>query len=261
MDDFRDDREPAVAKSRALQQGLERAVITVMTEFDAGHVEGDGVGGQLFGRGKDELRPRVEEALDEPRRRQAVHVRPGTGGPTAAVEGLEVEPARRRAGLGRSRHAALRGFPGPQRLLAPRCVEEVDVGQAVELARQPRQLFRRARPPARAELPVAVGEDRIVGVACLVKETDHLRLLHVLDAVDLEKGRLAPVLLNLLRQPLELLVSVRRERQKVGAALERDGAERPQPAPSADAEARGARRQAQQEKDPWLKHVFRTYNT
>jgi hypothetical protein len=41
-----------------------------------------------------------------------------------------------------------------------------------------------------------------------MEEPDDLGLFHVLHAVHLEEGRLAPVLLDLLGEPLELLVAV-----------------------------------------------------
>src|SRR5207245_1781229 len=83
-----------------------------------------------------------------------------------------MEASRRRAGFERSCHAPLCRLPGTQRLLASGGIEEVDVGQAVKLARQPRELLGRARPLGRAQLPVAVRQGRVVRVAGLVEEPD-----------------------------------------------------------------------------------------
>ena len=178
VDDLGDGRQPAVAKPRAVKQCLERAVIPLVAELDARHVEGDRVGWQLVDRCEDELGRGIEEALDEPRGSDTVNVRPRAGGPAAALESLEVQPSRRPgAGLGQSCHPPLRRFPGTQRLLAARGFEEVDVAQAIQLAREPRQLFGRPRPLGRAELPVAVREGRVVGVAGLMEEPDDLGLL------------------------------------------------------------------------------------
>src|SRR5215813_5640830 len=82
VDDLGNRRQAAVAKSRAVQQGLEGAVISVVAELDAGHVEGDGARRHLIGSGKVELGLRVEKALDEPGGGDAVHVRPRASDPS-----------------------------------------------------------------------------------------------------------------------------------------------------------------------------------
>ena len=115
--------------------------------------------------------------------------------------------------MGWSCHTPLCRFSGTQRLLAPRGIEEVDVDQTIQFSRQPRQFLDRARPLGRAELPVAVRQGRIVRVAGLVEEPDDLGLFHVLHAVHFEERGFAPVLLDLLGEPLELLVAVGRIRQ------------------------------------------------
>jgi len=79
-------------------------------------------------------------------------------------------------------------------------------------------------------------------VAHLLEQADELRLLHVLDAVDPEQGRVAAVTLDFLGEPLELLVAVARVGKQIGPALQGNGPERAEPAPRAHAQARRARR-------------------
>jgi hypothetical protein len=67
------------------------------------------------------------------------------------------------------------------------------------------------------------------------------------DLLDADQRGVAALALDLLRQPLEVLVAVRRVRQQVRRALQRDGAEAAQPAPHAHAQARRRRRQPHQQ--------------
>jgi len=101
-------------------------------------------------------------------------------------------------------------FARPLGLLPPRRLEEVDLGDPAHLAREPGQLLGEPRPAALEQLPVALGEGRVVLVAGLLEQAHHVRPLHVLDPVHAEQGGLAPVALDLLREPLKLLVVVRR---------------------------------------------------
>jgi hypothetical protein len=85
-------------------------------------------------------------------------------------------------------------------------------------------------------------------VAGLLELAHHVRLLHVLDAVDAQQGGLAAIALNLLREPLELLVPVRGVGQEVGRALERHRAQPSKPPPGAHPQARRAWGKTQQQK-------------
>ena len=129
-------------------------------------------------------------------------------------------------------------------------VEEVDVANALVVLGEPGQLPVDARArggglplESLEHLAVARGELPVVRVARLVEQANDVRPAHVLDLLDADQGRLAPLALDLLGKPLEVLVTVRRVRQQVGRALERDGAQRAQPAPHAHAQARRGRRQ------------------
>src|SRR5438094_891479 len=61
--------------------------------------------------------------------------------------------------------------------------------------------------------------------------------------------RLASVSLDVLREPLEVLVAVRRVGEQVGGALEGDGPERAEPSPHPNAQARRRRRQPDQQQE------------
>jgi hypothetical protein len=91
-----------------------------------------------------------------------------------------------------------------------------------------------------------------------VKQLDHLARAHVLDLLDAEEGCLAPCPLDLLGQPLEELVVVGRVGKQVDRPLERDGADRAEPAPHAYAQARGIRRQANYEEKKLAVHCVST---
>ena len=67
-----------------------------------------------------------------------------------------------------------------------------------------------SRTAALEQLAIALGQIRVVLIARVLKEADHIRRLHVLDAVHAQQRGVATVALDLLRQPLELLVAIRR---------------------------------------------------
>jgi hypothetical protein len=64
--------ERRVAETRAPDQRLEGAVLSLVPELGADRVERDRVWRELLGRGEEELGLRVDEAPDEPGRRDAV---------------------------------------------------------------------------------------------------------------------------------------------------------------------------------------------
>jgi hypothetical protein len=82
-----------------------------------------------------------------------------------------------------------------------------------------------------------------------VEESQHVGRSHVLDLLDADEGGVPAVPLDLLGQPLEVLVALRRVRQQVGGPLERDGAERAEAAPHSHAQTRRGGRQFDQEQE------------
>jgi len=76
-------------------------------------------------------------------------------------------------------------------------------------------------------------------VARLVEQARDVLPVDVFDLLDANQRRLPALALELLRERLELSVPRRGIRQEVRRALERPGAERSEPAPDTDAEARG----------------------
>src|SRR5439155_685268 len=72
VDDLRDELDPPVLEPESLDQRLERAVLAVMPEIRAEHVEGDALAGGIRRIREGKLRVGIAEALDEPGRRDAV---------------------------------------------------------------------------------------------------------------------------------------------------------------------------------------------
>src|SRR5262252_5150991 len=74
--DLRDGSDAPVLEAEAPDEGLERAVLAVVAEVRAENIERDALARSVGGVGEGKLRVRVTEALDEPRRRDPVNVRP-----------------------------------------------------------------------------------------------------------------------------------------------------------------------------------------
>ena len=184
-------------------------------------------------------------------------MRAGARDPAPPLERGEIDG---RGRPGRSsppgRGPGLDRFPRSLRLPAPGRREEVDLGDPARLAREPAQLLGEARPAALQKLPVPLGEGGVVLVARLLEQAHHLRLRHVLDAIHAEQCRLAPVTLDLLGEPLELLVPVGRVGEEVGRAPERHCAQPPEPPPGAHAQAGRPRGKAQQQEEPGVQHML-----
>src|SRR5262249_23292917 len=87
----------------------------------------------------------------------------------------------------------------------------------------------------------------IVEIARLVEQAEYVVLADVLDLLDANQRRFSTLALDLLGEPLKVLVPLRRIGQQVGGAFERDGTERPQSTPHAHAKARGGGRQPHQQ--------------
>src|SRR5712691_1126162 len=118
------------------------------------------------------------------------------------------------------RETHLHGLAGALGLALGRSVEEIDIAKPVHFAAEPAQLLGEPRPAALEEPPIALGQRGIVGIARFLEEPDHVGLLHVLDLVHLEQGGLTAVLLDLLGEPLKLLVAVGGEGKEIGRALD-----------------------------------------
>src|SRR5260370_13387995 len=146
-------------------------------------------------------------------------------------------------------------------------IEEVELPHLLEILLELGQV-RMAPWPRRGGLPlerlhqlaVARGELPVVGVAGLLEQANDVRAAHVLDLIDAEQDRLAPLALDLLTKPLELLVIVRSVRKEVHRALQGDGAQGPKAAPHADAQAGRGGRKAYYAQEELGIHSF-TYET
>src|SRR6266540_6402240 len=99
VDDLADHPHPAILDAEPLDQGLERAVLAVMTEVGAEDVERDSLAGDIGGVGKGKLRVRIAETLDEPRGGDPIDVGSWARDPRAASRGkrrtMAPDPGRR----------------------------------------------------------------------------------------------------------------------------------------------------------------------
>ena len=258
MDDLGELGEAPVAEPAALHERLERAVLSLVTELGAEGVERDRVAGELLRPREEELGRGIHEAPDEPRRGDPVHVGARARHPAPAAKRLERDGAlRRRRGAGRM-EPHLDRLPEPLDLLPARRVEEVDPAHAPDLPCEPRQLalVPRGAAPARlrlealGDLAVACGERPVLLLPRLLEAADDLGARHVLDLVHVQQRRLAPALLHFLREPLELLEVLRRERQDVDRLLQRHRPERAELPPHPDPQARRVRGHGHQQDQP-----------
>ena len=248
-----------------LYQRLEGAVLALVAELHARGVERDRVLGELRRRREDELGLGIDEALDQPRRRDAVDMRPRPRDPAPPAKLGEIERRARFAagGFGTS-GAHGDGLLETPDLRAAGGVEEVDVADTLMVLGQARQLVPHAGTgggglalEALEQLAVARGELPVLPVARLVEEPQHVVRRHVLDLLDPNEGGVSALPLDLLGEPLEVLVPLRHVRQQVGRPLQRHRAEGPQAAPHAHAQARRGGREPDQQEEERVVHVSR----
>src|SRR5690242_15113913 len=117
-----------VPQPRLLDERLERAVLAPVTQLDARGIEGNRVGRKRGRRREHEHRLGIDEALDEPGRREAVHVGPRPGDPASAAHPGEIEDRTRlRRGVLRASCTHGDGLLETPDLGARGGVEEVDV--------------------------------------------------------------------------------------------------------------------------------------
>src|SRR5262249_13812396 len=189
----------------------------------------------------------VEGTCEEAAGAGPSEVGPGSRHPATAPEGLQGGGRVAGCRLGRAwmpphLDRLLEAFG----LLVPGRLEKVDLSDPVQFAAQPCELLvttgRRspfAGPLKTAQdFPVTLGHRPVVLISCVLEQTHDLRRFHVLDLIDRQQRGLAPILLHLLGEPLELLLVLRGEGQEIDRALERDRSDRPQPPPRLHTEAR-----------------------
>ena len=257
VDDLGQPGQAAITQAGPLDQRLEGAVLSLMAQLHPGGVERDGVVRELRRRREHEDRLGIDEALDQPRRGDTVDVGTRAGDPPTTAKLGQIE-RRRLLGAGRLRASGAHGdglLDTPD-LGAAGGVEEVDVTNPLVVLGNASQLLlgaERGRLRFLVELlehlAVARRELAVVPVARLVEEPEHLAGAEVLDLLDADQRGVAPVPLDLLREPLEVFVPLGRVGQQIGGALEGHRAQRPQPPPHADAEARGGGRQPDQQEE------------
>ncbi len=227
-----------------------------MAELHARRVVGDRILGKFGRRSEDEHRLGIDESLDEPGRRDPVDVGPGPGDPSAPAQGGQIEPGLR---------LRLLWTPGPHgngllqtpHLGASGSVEEIDVADPLMLLRQAHQLLLGLRAHVLAlealqQAPVPHRKLPVLAVTGLVEELQHVTRADILDLLHPDEGGLAAVPLDLLREPLEVLVPLRGVREQVRRPLERHRSHRPQAPPDAHAQTRRGWRHAHEEQEELL---------
>src|SRR5262245_64166377 len=262
VDDLGDQLDAAVLQPETLHQRLERAVLAVVPVLGAQHVERDSFARGVRGVREREDGVRVAEALDEPRRGDAVDVRARTSHPRAAARRQRTQAAGA-DGRGPRLHGAKplgRRLPERSRALTGRRFQIIDRVDPVELALEPVELgpqlcdgaaMARAVAVDLAEHLPASPHDRLVfGAPRLVEQRGELLVLHGLHAVDTQERHLAAERLDLLDEPLEELGRLGGLGQDPAGAAQPDGAHALELAPDADAVARGRRRQGHEEGQP-----------
>src|SRR5262245_23459130 len=262
VDDLGDELHAPVLEPEPPDQRLERAVLAVVAEVGAQHVERNSLARGVRGVGERERRVGIAEALDEPRRGDAVDVRPRAGHPRA--------PARRQRrgmapfggggpGFGRAQ-TLRRRLPERPGALPRRRLQVVDRRDAVELALESVEPGPELRGRSTVRRPVTIEltedlttslHDRLVfGAPRGVKEPGDLVVLHGLDAVDAQQRDLPLERLDLLHQPLKELGRLGGLRQDPPGAAEPDGAHALELSPDADAMPRGRGRERHEQGQP-----------
>jgi hypothetical protein len=260
VNDLGEPGEPAIAQARPLDQRLEGAVFALMAQLHAGGVERDGILRKLRRRREDEHRLGIDEALDQPGGGDAIDVWPRASDPLPPAKGRQIEG---RPGLGADRFRTSgphgKGLLETSDLGAAGGGEEVDgtnssmvLRKAGERVVHPRPRGLRFPVEAVEHLAVAHGELPVIAVAGLVEEARDGGRAHVLDLLDADERRVPPTPLDLLREPLEVLVPLRRVGEQICGTLEGDGAERAESSPHAHAQARRRRRQPDQQEEQVL---------
>src|SRR5262245_36611904 len=251
---LREPGEPPIPKTGSLHERLERAVLSLVTELYPGRVVGDRVLRKLPGGREDKDRFRIDEPFDQPGRRHPIHVRPWPRDPPPAPQLAQVE-ARLRFWLRRFRTSGTHGdgLLETSDLGAAGSGEEVDVADSLIVPRETDELLvglRAHRLPVETwqHPPVARGELPVVTVARLVEQPEHVAGTHVLDLLHPNQCRLAALSLDLLRQPLKVLVALGSVRQQIGRAFQRHRPEGSKPPPDPHPKARRRRRQPDQQK-------------
>src|SRR5262245_18553582 len=79
MDDLPDLKDCTIVSSLQLRNDLERTLPTVMSPFNAVHIEGNRTCKWGFALHENKLRVRIDEPLDQPGRGTSVHVHLGPG--------------------------------------------------------------------------------------------------------------------------------------------------------------------------------------
>ena len=266
VDNLRESREAAIPKAGPLEECLEGAVVPDVAELGPGRVERDGLLGELPRVREHERGVGVDEPLDEPSRGNAVHVGTAPRDPLPPSEVAEIA----RGLLSSFRLLGwscthVDGLPQPFDFGALWRLEKIEPVELLvvplelgELRLDPRIARRRLAIEGLEELSVAPSKMAVLRIAGLVEQSNDFARAHVFDLLDAEERRLAPRPLNLLGQPLEVLVVVRSVGKEVDRPLEGDGTDRAQPAPHPHAQARRIRGQAHYEQNELGIHCVAT---
>jgi hypothetical protein len=239
VDDPRDRLQRLVVELVTLQKRLEAAVGAVMGQLDAANVEADRVHGDVIGiLDEDERGVGVQETPDQPGAGGPIDVT-ACGSPTSSPSLSTLDQLRQ------TRDGPLRDAAFGRR-------EEVARSDPFE---RPSQAC--GRPPPLGRIGVASRRSGVDhGPVVVGDRTSHARrqgtVLRPRGRLGDPDARLAALVLDLLRQPLELLACPGVERQRHETVAELDGAELAQPTPQRDPWRRRLARQRVSEEHPAL---------
>src|SRR5215467_642949 len=215
MHDLGKAAQAAIPKPGPLEESLEDAVLPHVAELGPGRIEGNGLRREILGISEQESRLGIDESLDEPRRGQAVDLGPTARNPLSAPKLPKIRHLLSSLRLFRWSGAHGDGLPHSLDLGPRRGVEEIELVELLVLPLELGQLSldslagsRRLFVEVLQQLPIPAREPAKLGLTRLVKETDHVLRAHILDLLDAEERGLSPLPLDLLGEPLEMLVVV-----------------------------------------------------
>src|SRR4051794_1697893 len=262
--DLGDRPERGLAKARALEQHLEGAAVALVRELGLEHVEPELAGHRHIPLRGHELEAGlgVDEAPDEPGRRDTVDVHARTRHPGPSLELAEAPLGCRRLGQDRRRlflaQPTLEFEEQTLGCLSAVGAEEVDRGDLGEPRLETRELRLRLRAlfgrcivaDRRGEGAHLLGERVVVGIARPIEQGADLLVGKTIDETRLADHRLAAALYDLAQEPFEVLLAFGGRGKGVDGGLDGDRTQPLQAAPDLDPQVSRLGRQLMDQQQP-----------